>query len=420
MDANTAGEHSADRPVVMVRADDVDVARANQQLKQAIACGATGIAMVFEGSHNAYSYGLPLRDDTMELLFDGIALDGLHLRLDNHPHGSHLNNQFAEFLQQNTIHPQKTKITFGIDPTASLATCGKLKMSIAALKASLLQSMSAFFASGLPGIVLEADGRPYHDAGGSRAQELGAMICIADEHLDMVEAGRQPIAHALPHIGFATALTGNFSASIIKLRALQQLWGRVQRLRGIKDPVIAPIHVETSRRMLLPDDLAGNNVRNTLAAMAAIVGGASSLSLLPASTPLGLPHGRARELTLVSQITLMQENPELGSNLQISELEIGELCQQAWAIYQDFKAAGGVMACLIDGSLAQQLSKTHEQRIERLGVSGRRFSDERSYLPALMTGQETADIYGDPPVKIEIEGIEHCAPLLPVFSTDRL
>jgi len=429
-------------PALLVRADDVDVRRANQQLKQAIAQGARGIAMVFEGAHNAFGFGLPARPDTIERLFEGIALEGLHLRLDNHPHGSTLSNQFVEFLQQNYIHPQRTKITFGVDPTATLASCGKLKMSIAALKASLPQSLSAFFASGLPGIVLESDGRPYHNAGADEAQELGAMLCVADEHLTMVEAGRHPVAHALPHIGFATVLTGNLQGSVVKLRVLQSLWLRLQAARGIKNPLPAPIHVETSRRILSASNPALNYARNHCAALAAIAGGAVSLSLLPASTPRGLPNDVARQATLASGRALLQDNPALGRSISVPSREEQDLSEKAWQHYRTFLGAGGVMAALMDGSLARQLMEAHERRLavgseqeygdpEQFLKSDYRSSgkncaknkgleqlaepDETKTAPGLVV----ADIYDVSPINLDLEGVEHCQPLTPIFSLEQ-
>jgi len=405
----------------MVRADDSDVERANSQLKQLIAAGANGVAMVFEGAHNAYSYGLPARGDTITQLLQGIDLQGLHLRLDNHPHGAMISNQFVEFLQQNSHQLQTTKITFGIDPTASLASCGKLKMSLKALKAYQPQSMSAFFAAGLPGIILEADGRPYHNAGADVAQEIGAMLCVADEHLNMVEAGRHPIDHALPHIGFATALDSDIAAGIAKLRVLTLLWRRLQKNRHIKKPITAPIHVETSRRMLDPRNIALNQARNHCAAVAAVAGGAVSLSILPPATPLGLPAAPSRLTALMSGLVLAQENNDLyhyapAQNAKIRFLDkkcdenkkLEDLSRQAWAHYQAFKAAKGVMACLIDGSLAAQFHEAHERRLA---------SREKIVPPASLSfEQHGADIYDIDPINPTIDGIVHCQPLVPIYE----
>jgi len=71
---------------VMQRADDPDIERARFQLKEDIANGATGISLVFEGANSAYGFGLPAKAETIPTLFDGVSLDGLHIRLDNHPH----------------------------------------------------------------------------------------------------------------------------------------------------------------------------------------------------------------------------------------------------------------------------------------------------------------------------------------------
>jgi len=125
----------------MQRADDPDVSRTNRQMKEDIANGATGVAVIFERAHNAFGFGLPARDDSMAQLFKGISLDRpVHPRLDNNLYGQALTEKFIDYLQKKRIDPDRTRITFGIDPVATLATIGRLKMSIAALKASLSQS----------------------------------------------------------------------------------------------------------------------------------------------------------------------------------------------------------------------------------------------------------------------------------------
>ena len=67
---------------VMQRADDPDIERARFQLKEDIANGATGIALIFEGANSAYGFGLPAKAETIPTLFDGVSLDGLHIRVD--------------------------------------------------------------------------------------------------------------------------------------------------------------------------------------------------------------------------------------------------------------------------------------------------------------------------------------------------
>lgn len=397
----------------MQRADDPDVNRANKQLKQDIANGANGVAIVFAGAHNAYGFGLPPEPDTIEKLFDGVALDGLHLRLENHSHGRPITDTFITYLQKSRIDLNRTQITFGTDPTASLATTGRLKMSIAALKASLPQSMSAFFSSGLPGVVLEADGRPYHNAGATEAQEIGAMLSVAVSHLKMIEDGRHHILYALPHIGFATSLDQDPVLGKAKLRALRLLWHRIQKGLGVENPFPAIIHVETSMRMMSAHDPLLNVSRCNLASYAAISSGVVSLNVLPFSMPLGLADSFARRQALLSQLILAEENAATSvfdaSENSENSASADMLVDAAWEEYQRFERAGGILETLIDGSLELRFEEARDLRTtaflkgERtiLGVTKARLQNE---LPV-------CGIYDQKPSQFVADGIVHCKPL---------
>jgi len=411
MSASMNAEHH-NRPAgwsVMQMADDPDVRRANKQLKEDIANGATGVALIFEGAHNAFGYGLPAKDDTITQLFKGIDLDGLHIRLDNHPHGRAVTEKFIDYLQKKRIDPTRTKITFGIDPAATLATTGRLKMSLAAMKASLPQSMSAFFSSGLPGIVLEADGRPYHNAGATEAQEIGAMLSVARGHLKMVEEGRHPIIYALPHIGFATALDQNAALGIAKLHALQFLWKRVQEECGISNPLPAAIHVETSMRMMTRQDVMANIIRISSASLAAISGGIASLSILPYSAPLGLPDATARREARNCQLVFAKENEHsLKHQLPQNPIDTESLAEAAWEEYQRIEKEGGTLQSLIDGSLARRFEEAQDLRVTAY------LKGERSILGTTqyrLKSQKPVGIYDIKPLSFQPEGIVHCQPL---------
>ena len=99
------------------------------------------------------------------------------------------------------------------------------------------QSLAHFFALGLPGILLEGDGRVFHNAGATEAQELGIALASAVSHLRMFEEARQPLVYAAPHIGFSIAVDQDQFLSIAKLRALRMLWARVPG--GLLDPAVA-------------------------------------------------------------------------------------------------------------------------------------------------------------------------------------
>lgn len=356
-----------DRPWrIIQRADDPDPARANRQLIDDIESGADGVALVFQGAQNAFGYGLSPSPDTIPRLFEGVDLDGLHLRIDAHPSSRATAEWFADTMRARRIDPARTTFSLGIDPTATLAAAGWLRMSIEALKASLPQSLANFFASGVPGIVLEADGRPYHNAGATEAQELGAMLSVAVGHLRMFEEARQPIMHAAPHIGFSISADQDQFVTIAKLRALRRLWARLQEACGIS-PSPATIHVETSMRMMTARDVETNILRTTIAAFSAAIGGADTVSVLPHTITHGLPDGSARRLARNTQIILARESnlgfvadPSAGSG-GIEALTEG-LCEAAWNAFQALEREGGILASLVHGHFQAQIAEAREKR----------------------------------------------------------
>ena len=91
------------------------------------------------------------------------------------------------------------------------------------------QSLAHFFALGVPGVLLEADGRVFHNAGATEAQELGAMLASAVAHLRLFEEARQALIYAAPHIGFAVSVDQDQFLSMAKIRALRKLWARCWR-----------------------------------------------------------------------------------------------------------------------------------------------------------------------------------------------
>lgn len=394
---------------IMQRADDPDINRANEQLKLDIANGATGVALVFEGANTAYGYGLPSQAETIERLFDGVDLKGLHIRLDNQPNGRIIADAFIDYIHQRRIDLNHTKLTFSTDPTAVLATTGKLKMSIEALKASLPQSMSGFFSSGIPGIVLEADGRPYHNAGASPAQELGAMLSIALGHLKMVKEARHHIVYALPHIGFATALDQDPVLGLAKMRAIRQLWRRLQEDRGVPNPFPATIHVETSMRMMSEKDCYTNISRASMASYAAIIGGAHSLTVLPHSFVFGLPNNQARRIAINSQLILAEEGlTPLIKKPKRRQHDADILAEAAWQEFQRFEDEGGVLQSLIDGNLEKRIKDARNAQLKLFA------KNEQSIIGTTLfeaNAEKPFDILTTKRSHFESDGIVHCKPL---------
>ncbi|MGB3834721.1 MAG: methylmalonyl-CoA mutase subunit beta [Mesorhizobium sp.] len=353
--------------IVTQRVDDPDVERAGAQVAEDLAQGATGLSLVFEGAPNAFGYGLPADAATLERLLKQVPLNQTHLRIDAHPWSRPMADWLVGLLGSRRVDPARLSLSFGIDPAAIFAGTGRLRMSIEALQASMPQSLAHFFAMGIPGTLLEADGRVYHNAGATEAQELGIMLASAVAYLRMFEEARQALVYAAPHIGFALAVDQDQFVSMAKIRALRRLWARVSEACAIP-PAPAYVHAETSYRMMTAKDPETNILRTTIACFAAAVGGADSIAILPHTIAHGLPAGFARRVARNTQLVMAREShldhvadPAFGAGG--IEALTDALCEAAWREFTQIETEGGVLASLRDGHIQRRVIAARDARL---------------------------------------------------------
>ncbi len=176
---------------------------------------------------------------------------------------------------------------FNYDPLGVLAKTGTLyypaqrSCEIAAKLAADSRTMSHVTA-------LLADGRPYHEAGASEAQELAAMLATLVAYLRACEAAGLRPRMALGQIAVGLAADADLFLTIAKLRAARRLVTRVAEASGAGSAAEAiKLAAHTSERMMARRDPWVNLLRTTTACAAAAFGGAESITVLPYTWALG-------------------------------------------------------------------------------------------------------------------------------------
>ncbi|BCG96072.1 methylmalonyl-CoA mutase subunit beta [Mesorhizobium sp. 131-2-1] len=401
--------------IVSQRVDDPDVARAKAQALEDVAQGATGLSLVFEGAPNAFGYGLPRTAEALETVLDGVPLNRVQVRIDAHPWSRAVADWLVAFLGKRRSDPTKLNLSFGIDPAAIFAGTGRLRMSIEALQESMPQSMAHFFSMGVPGVLLEADGRVFHNAGATEAQELGTMLASAVSYLRMFEKARQPLVYAAPHIGFALSVDQDQLLSMAKVRALRRLWARIQEVCSIPAST-ASIHAETSYRMMTTADPETNILRTAIACFAAAAGGADSISILPHTIAHGLPAGFARRVARNAQLIMAHEShvdhvadPASGSGAV--EALTNDLCATAWEELQRIEAEGGVLASLQQGYIQNRVQTAAAKRNAEYRTGSRAIIGTTLFRAGSERQVETLPAERRPALT---EGVAVCEPLFPV------
>ena len=373
--------------IVTQRIDDPDPNRANRQALEDIDQGATGLALVFEGAPNAFGYGLPAKPEALAIALHNVPLNRVHIRLDVHPASRASVDWLVALLGKRRADPAKLSVSFGIDPAAIFAGTGRLRMSIEALQASMPQSLAHFFALGLPGILLEGDGRVFHNAGATEAQELGIALASAVSHLRMFEEARQALVYAAPHIGFSAQRRSGPVPVDGQAQGAAPAVGA--RAGGLLDP--AGPGLDPCRDVLPHDD--GERIRKPTSCAPR-----SPLSRRRPAAPIrsrscrtriahGLPDAFARRIARNTQLILAKEShidfvadPAAGSGSV--EALTDALCEAAWDEFRRSKRKAASCDSLVAGQIQSRIVEARDKRAEALSRrQARRSSARRSIRP---------------------------------------
>lgn len=187
---------------------------------------------------------------------------------------------------------------------------------------------------------------PYHEAGASAAQELGCSLAGGVALLRELTSAGLSVEAALGQLEFRYAATADQFLTIAKLRAARRVWARVAEASGADAAAGAQLqHAVTSPVMMSRRDPWVNMLRTTVASLAAGVGGADAVTVLPFDHALGLPDGFARRIARNTSTILMEEShvgrviDPAGGSWYVERLT-DELAQAAWTWFQEIERAG--------------------------------------------------------------------------------
>lgn len=226
----------------------------------------------------------------------------------------------------------------------------------------------------VPGLrALTVDALPYHEAGGSAAQELGCALATGVAYLrELTEAGLGT-QQALSQLEFRFAATADQFLTVAKLRAARRLWARVAEVCGASQAGAQVQHAVTSPVMMTRRDPWVNMLRTTVATLAAGVGGADAVTVLPFDSAIGVPDGFARRIARNTSTILIEEShlsrviDPAGGSWYVERLT-DELAHAAWEFFRTIEREGGQAAALRSGLVRERLAETWAARSVRLAA----------------------------------------------------
>lgn len=181
------------------------------------------------------------------------------------------------------------------------------------------------------------DATTVHDRGASDAQELGWSMAAGAAYLRTLTDAGLGVDEAAALVELRYAATDEQFATIAKLRAARRLWARVLELSEAETREVH-LHAVTSRPMMSKYDPWVNMLRTTVAAFAAGVGGADSVTVLPFDSPLGRPDTLGRRVArntshlLIDEAHVAHVADPAGGSYAVEKLT-DDLAITAWEIF---------------------------------------------------------------------------------------
>ena len=296
-------------------------------------------------------------------VLDGIYLDaGIGIELQIGPQSRMAAIHVAEYVKRKGIDPAACDIRFGLDPLGACAVWGSSPYSWSEIVPAVTGAIKGLAAMGFKGPFAAADGRVIHDAGGSEVQEL-AFALACRRRLSARDrsspALRSKTRRAWSMRGFRRCRSVSDAGEIPRAAAVVGA-----HRTGLRAYTEAAVH---RRRYRVAHADPARPLREHAARdhgdFSAGLGGANAITVLPHTLALGLPDPFARRAARNTQLVLLEE-----SNLaKVSDPAAGsggietltqQLCEAAWALFQEIEKAGGLFAALEQNLIQRKVAAT--------------------------------------------------------------
>ncbi|MEU6840488.1 methylmalonyl-CoA mutase family protein [Streptomyces sp. NPDC046716] len=299
-------------------------------------------------------------------VLDGVYLDLAPVVLDAGADHESAARELLRVYEDRGIAADAARGNLGADPLGLEARTGR------AYDTEPVAELARLCAQRYPGLrALTVDALPYHEAGGSAAQELGASLATGVAYLRRLTEAGLDVRQALAQVEFRYAATADQFLTIAKFRAARRLWARVAEACGAPKSGAQLQHAVTSPVMMTRRDPWVNMLRATIATLAAGVGGADAVTVLPFDDALGVPDAFARRIARNTSTILIEEShlarviDPAGGSWYVERLT-DELAHAAWEFFRTIEREGGQAAALRSGLVGDRLAETWSVRARRL------------------------------------------------------
>ncbi|MFJ7666139.1 methylmalonyl-CoA mutase family protein [Lysinibacillus sp. NPDC097195] len=243
---------------------------------------------------------------------------------------------------------------------------------------------------------LSANTVVYHNEGANAVQELAYALALAAKYAEQ-EENFEAFAQKF-YVSFA--MDTQFFTEIAKLRAFKVLWKAFSSAYGVTANVKIPTLAETSLRSFSKLDVYVNLLRAANEALSGIIGGADVFTVHPHDaltkpTEQSVRIARNVSLVLKEETNVLKIIDPAGGSYFIESLT-ADFVKEAWALFLEIEAAGGIDAYTASGQLAKALEVSYQARIKAAQTRKQSLIGTNIYAnPADELESETNPLFAD-------------------------
>lgn len=311
---------------------------ANAQALQELQGGASGLRFIIKNETDIAS------------LLNGIELKYIYTHFSVNNNEQHFITAFKEYLSAGNITMEELNCSITFDPIAQYTADGTWQQQA-------MQERFLAFMEQTGGYRINVDTTLFQNAGANSAYQLAGTLAHVNEYLHWLDETNK--VKQVKTIEIALATGTDFFEEIAKLRAMRTLLPLVFKQYDISPKV--HLHVTTSGVYRSPFDAYSNLLRDSIAGMAAVIGGCNSLYIRPFDENLNAVNNFSNRMSRNQQLLFKEESylhkiADVAAGAYYLETLTTQIAAKAWTHFQAIEQAGGLIVSFEKGIIQSDIT----------------------------------------------------------------
>jgi methylmalonyl-CoA mutase, N-terminal domain len=355
-------------------------AESNRRYRYLLARGTTGLSVAFDlptqigmdsddararGEVGKVGVAIDSIED-MELLFDQIPLDRVSVSMTINAPASILLSLLLIVAERRGIEWKKLSGTIQNDILKEYAARGTYIFPPAP-SMRIVTDIFELCAAEVPRWnTISVSGYHIREAGSTAVQEVAFTLANGLQYVEAAVRRGLDVDTFAPRMSFFFNAHNDFIEEVAKFRAARKLWAKLMTERyAPKDPrsITLRFHAQTAGSTLTAQQPENNVIRVAYQAMAAVLGGCSSLHTNGRDEALALPTEESAKIALRTQQILAYETgvtasaDPLAGSYAVESLTL-DIEREARALIERIDAMGGAIAAIESGFMQNEIGES--------------------------------------------------------------